>query len=305
MEIYWEKTDITQYCQVAECVYHERADGESDTLEIKFGKAASWHRWAPEMDDRVRVKSDGVDTGSLFLNTIIAEGNYYRIIATSLRAKACRKTWTSYKALTFQKLLEVSAAEAGMEARIHGRSDIITYPYIEREGESAAGFMARVCRMEGMRLKCSAGKMQAIDISYAQSRDPMTRITMNAEDLSRTWERRLNAKWSAVNIRTPEARGRASDTDAAGAPEEYIGGLACADNGAAKRWAAGILLDHNRKAEKIRIEGDLNARMTVMERVDIEGGTEADGEWIVDEAEHDLKNKKSRITLARVIKTIQ
>ena len=77
------------------------------------------------------------------------------------------------------------------------------------------------------------------------------------------------------------------------------------DNAQAGRWARGLLLTHNREAEEIRLETTLNTRLSAMARVDVNGGTDMDGNWIVDEAEHDLYNKTSSVRLLRVIGTIQ
>ena len=42
-----------------------------------------------------------------------------------------------------------------------------------------------------------------------------------------------------------------------------------------------------------------------MTRVDVSGPTDASGEWIIDEVEHDMIGRKSTATLFRCIDTIR
>ncbi|MBO4299743.1 MAG: hypothetical protein J5998_13215, partial [Clostridia bacterium] len=73
----------------------------------------------------------------------------------------------------------------------------------------------------------------------------------------------------------------------------------------AGRWARGLLMSRNREAERLTVETELNAALSAMTRVDVAGGTDMDGKWIIDEAEHDLIGGSTRATMKRVVDTIQ
>lgn len=61
----------------------------------------------------------------------------------------------------------------------------------------------------------------------------------------------------------------------------------------------GLLMKHNRQTESLHIKTQLDTGMTAMVKVNIESETEAAGEWLVEEAVHDLKNNKTSMTLYR------
>ena len=67
----------------------------------------------------------------------------------------------------------------------------------------------------------------------------------------------------------------------------------------AARWARGILTHRNRKWETLTLETEFDAGFTAMARIDVTGGTDADGRWLIDEAEHDFIAETSRAVLMR------
>ena len=71
-----------------------------------------------------------------------------------------------------------------------------------------------------------------------------------------------------------------------------------------RRWARGFLLHHNRQAEELHLGMEYNAGLTALARIDIKSDTDADGNWIIDEVEHDFIMLKSRAKLYRCITTI-
>ena len=79
---------------------------------------------------------------------------------------------------------------------------------------------------------------------------------------------------------------------------------AARDNAQAGRWARGLLRAMNRKAETLIMDTVFDPTMTAMARVDVTGGTDADGSWLVEEAEHDLIDETTRVTLHRAITSV-
>lgn len=65
-----------------------------------------------------------------------------------------------------------------------------------------------------------------------------------------------------------------------------------------------MLLSQNRKAERLSIESDFHSAWTAMVRIDIAGETDANGNWVIDEAVHDFVNRKSRVTMLRCVETV-
>jgi hypothetical protein len=72
----------------------------------------------------------------------------------------------------------------------------------------------------------------------------------------------------------------------------------------AARWARNLLIDNNRRAEALSIESELNKGFYALSKLKIESSTELDGEWMAEEAQHDLINLRSRVKLLRCITTV-
>lgn len=305
MQLIWQGKDITQYTQIRGCIHREAAHGAGDLLEIRMGRAESWHRWDPETDDTIRVKHKGYDTGTLYLHSVIPEGEEYRVLALSLKSAARRRAWAGYRDVTLRRLLHNLAAGCGMKDGIYGTEGLYAYPWAEQRDEGAAAFLDRMCRMEGMALKTVGGAFRAIDIRWAQNRTPAANIVLKAGQDGARWQRNEGEKWGRVKVITPWAESSATDTEAMGRPEKVICCTGARDAATAGRWARGLLLDHNREAETLEIEMGLNAKLTAMERITIGGNTAANGDWLVDEAEHNLIDERTTARLLRALRGIR
>ena len=304
MELYWAGKEITQHVNITGCVHKDASHGRSDSLILTLDHASTWYRWGPEEDDEIRIFHENDDTGNMYLNAVIPIGDQYRVIATSLKRAAARKAWASWQKTSLQTLFNQCAAECGMTAKIYGTEGTLDIPYAIRENEGCAAFLDRIGRREGIAVKAYNGAFRGIGITYAQNRKADMTITISAKQEGVTYKRRENTKYTGITVRTPYAAAMARDTAAKGNNTPTLTRLPALNNAQAGRWARGLLLDHNREAEEIRIETKLDTRLTAMARVDITGGTDMDGAWIVDEAEHDLHNRNTTARLLRVIDSI-
>lgn len=305
MKIYWQDTDITGYVTVRSAVARDTCGGRCDGLDIEFENAESWYRWAPQEDDIVRVERDGWDSGDLYLNTFAPGNGKYRILATALPCKARQKQWDSFENRTVEEILRKCAAATGMTYGLYGTDGSYRIPYIMRENEGCAAFLNRLGVLEGAKLKCVSGKYAMIGIGYAQDRDPIAEIRLNPENESADY-RKSGAALRGITLVTPYAKGSARDemVDEGKATEEITCIPAMNDIQAA-RWALNLLLDRNRQCESVEINADFHPAWSAMTRMDIVGGTDADGQWLIESAEHDLKNGKSTATLRRCIRSIK
>lgn len=305
MDLYWAGKNITSQVNITGCVHRDVCRGRSDCLELTLDHAAAWYRWGPEEDDEIRVVHEKDDTGTLYLNTILPEGDRYRVLATSVKRAAARKTWKSYYGTTLGRLFESCAAECQMSAKLYGTDENYPYLYALRENEGSAAFLSRIGAWEGMAVKALNGTFHGISIAWAQKREPEMEIEIRADREGVRYRRQENLKLSALTVRTPWTEATARDTTAKGSNTRVITCLPAQNLAQAGRWARGLLLWNNRTAEEIRIETGLNTRLTAMTRVEITGNTDMSGAWIVDEAEHDLFNRRTSVKLLRVIETIR
>lgn len=299
MELYYNGKNITSAVQIAGAVHRDTADGRCDSLELTLEQADRWYAWQPEKDDEIRMVEGKYDTGILYLSGIVPEDGKYRILATGLRSTARQKLNRLYKDTTLGGILGACAAECGMGSALYGLEGGLDYPIILRENEGCAAFLARILRMEGGVLKVFNGKLAGIGIEYAQELTPAVTLNIISTQESASYQRTEMEEYSAAVVHTPYYAAEARDTDAENENTGYYGDLPAVNAGQAGRWARGMLLWHNRQCEEVRIRCELDTALTAMGRVNITGGTDADGEWLAADVEHDFYNKRTTASLRR------
>ncbi len=305
MNIIYEDTDITGKVIPSACVHKDVSHGKADTLEIVFRRSAAWHRWQPETDDRIQIFNGDYDTGEMYIHTIVPEGEAFRIIATSLPSKAARKAWDSYRNMDLKTILHRLAVECGMTGKLFGVENTTKYPYFQRENEGCAGFLERLFSMEGVALKAYNNAFRGIGVEYAQGRNAVRGWALDAEQDGTRYMHQPGKKWSSVTVRTLWAEATAKDESAEKGTSKIIAGLPAMDAATAGRWARGILLMHNREADRLRLETLFDPGIAAMTKAEITGNTGAVGEWIIDEVENDLYNGTSTVNMLRVVDTVK
>ena len=305
MEIYYQGTDITGFVHVHSCKVRDTAGNRCDSLDIEFENAAGWYRWQPEEDDQIIVAHGRYNSGVMYLNTIMPEDGRYRILATSLPCKARNKENAAYYQKTIEDIMRSCAAMSGMDFQIFGLDPYTVIPYIERDHEGGAAFLHKLLTLEGAMLKCVNGKYTAIGISYAQDLPALQTVNLTAKQQGIRYSR-SGMTLKGVTLKTPYASATAKDTAVADSHMHLItGDVPVLEDIQAGRWARGKLLHMNRQTEKVDLQGDFNAGLTAMVRIDIDGDTDATGEWLAEEVEHDLIEKRTTAVLRRCIRTIQ
>lgn len=305
MEITYQGYDITEWAQVRKCVCRDTAGNRCDSLDIEFENAAGWYRLSPREDDEIIVSHNGYDTGVMFVNTLLPEAGRFRMIASSLPCAARVKGYQSFTGRTIEEIMRACAMSSGMDFRIFGIDGSTVIPYIQRENEGCAAFLYRLLRLEGAQLKCTNGVYTAIGIEYAQARTAHQTIEVTADQAGMEYRRNGQTR-RLLTVEAPYGTGTAQDL---AVPADH-GSMTVSDAPArsdiqAARWARGLLLDENRKCETLVMPSDFNVGYTAMTRIDIEGGSDAVGEWLIQEAEHDFIEMKSKATMHRCIETIQ
>ncbi len=305
MEIFYEGKDITDLVQVRQCLLSETSGGRCDSLKIEFENAAKWYAWGPEEDDQIFVAHGGVTTGVMFLNTVLPEDGKYSIFATSLPCKARAKTWNSFINKSIEEILRACAMASGMDYQIYGIDKGAIIPYAQQENESSAAFLNRLMMWEGAALKCVNGKYTAIGLSWAQQQEAQQTITVMPSQHGISYTR-SGKRIRELAVETPFGSAKAVDLLAASTfPSVTVTGIPAGNAIQAGRYARGLLMNENRKCESLTVDSEFNPGFSAMARINIEGGTDATGEWLIEEAQHDLINLTSTARMRRCIQTIQ
>lgn len=305
MRIEYNGVNITQFCKVRRCIVRDGSGSSCDSLELELESAQTWDRWRPEADDRIVATLDTYSSGIMYVNTVSMEDGKYWIYATSFPCRAHGRRYASYYGYTLGDIMYQCAAACGMETASYGIDTSVSIPYIEQRDEGSAVFLLRLLEAEGAKLKCINGKLAAVGILYAQGLPVSRKIAVAANQRAAVYTR-LGTRARRLTIQSPGLNVFAEDT-AAPTDGEQIIFASLPVNGVvqAGRWARGMLLAHNQKAEQIRLNTVFDPLLTSLVRVDVTGGTQADGEWMVEDVEQDLYNRKTMATLRRCIDTIR
>ena len=292
--------------EVKSCIVRDSAAARCDSLEIEFWNAAGWYSWGPEEDDQIVVMHDGYNSGTMYVNKILPENGKFRIFAGSLPCRARTKMHKSFSGKTIEEIMRHCAVISGMDFRTYGIDANTVIPYIEQNNEGCAAFLHRLLMLESAALKCVNGRYAAIGYGYANDLALAQTIELSASRDGVKYQRD-GTMFKAVNIKTPYADAWAVDTAVSDKHSKLIisGTLPARNNIQAARWARGKLLSMNRKCESVVIQSDFNAGMTAMIRFNITGTTDATGEWLVEEVEHDIRNSKTTALMRRCIRTIR
>jgi len=305
MELYYEGVDITKDVQIVAAKSTDASGGRSDGLELTVEHADVWHRWQPRADDRIELSRDGYSTGTLYINAVAAEDNRYRILASSGKTAARQKRSMTFQGKTLEEIMKHCGGECGMEHRIFGLDKRLYYPYLQRYGMGSAAFLDKLAQMEGAVLKTYSGRFTMIGVLAAQELPAAQTIWLDTKQEGAFYERKDYAKIKSVTVCTPFARATATDTAIAQGEAVILGGMPARDPGTAGRWARGLLLSINRKAERLTIESGFQAGWSAMVRIDVDGEAATAGEWMIDEVKHDFVEGKSKATLVRCVRTVK
>lgn len=298
MEIYYQDTDITSDVQIKNCIVNDTVN-RCDGLLLEFENAASWYAWGPQENDRIRALHNGYDSGEMYISRILPEDGVYRILATSLPCTARVKGNQSFCNQTIETIMRQCAMASGVGYQIFGIDPNLKTQYIEQSDEEKAAFLARFLTLEGAVLKCVNGRYTAIGIQYAQDRSPAQTMKLTANQDGMTYQR-SGLTYRNAKVRTPYASAGATDQAVSETGMLLTGSnLPAMNDIQAARWARNLLLDQNRKSETVTVQSSFNPAYTAMQRIDIEGNTDATGEWLIQNVEHDLVNLKTTATLYR------
>ncbi|MGN0996556.1 MAG: hypothetical protein ACI4PG_06585, partial [Candidatus Ventricola sp.] len=253
MQLIYEGVDITDSVDIVSGVHLDAADGRADRLDMTMEHADTWFRWGPREDDELEIVHGGYRTGKLYLNAVIPEGGRFRVAATSAPSAARRKRTRCYEDMTFYQIMDECAAECRMGFAAYGMDKDMTYRYLSRTEQTGMASADWLCRMEGAVLKLYDGQFVAIGIADAQKREAVQTIALESGQEGTYYRRRAGERLRGIRLITPHADGSAQDDGADGEDWETRADLPVHDDRQAGRWAAGMLLHHNRMTETLEL----------------------------------------------------
>lgn len=303
MTIYYNDVDITDRVNATAAVLHDVSGGCCDYIELEFDNAALWLSWNPKTDDMFEIAQGDLSSGTMYVSCVYPCDGKFKVLATAIPSTARRMLNMAYRNMDLSGIMRSCANECNMGDVLFGIKNH-EYDYLLRENESSAAFLERIATLEGAVLKCYNGNFTMIGIKTAQEfeagqmieqSDAMTGFEYSKDDTKRVRK---------LTVITPYGHYTAEDLGAKGNEEIIRSDVPAVNLEQVKRWARGLLLAHNRKAEMLTVRGSLNSGQTAMVRVDITGDNDVSGAWIADEVVHDFIKRTSTVTLLRCIDTV-
>lgn len=148
MKFIYEGTDIASSVDLIECVHDMHAAGRADILRITIDDTKKkWDGWGAKEGDRLRVISDSVDTGTMFVSSLSFGDGILRLTASSAPSSMYEHKSKTWNEVTFLRMTRDIAQSHGLRMKTYFVEDR-KYKIIQQE-ESDAAFLDKRCRLEG------------------------------------------------------------------------------------------------------------------------------------------------------------
>ena len=306
MQLLIEGVDITDMVTILDAIYTD-TEGEMDLLELTLTSPSRWRSWQPLPDERLQLLDAGssLNTGRLYISAVLPEGDRYRLWCTGAPRSAREKKSAAYTNMTLQQAVDMCTGELGMENAIWAMDGAAETDFILRCRETPLQFLSRIAALEGGIVKTADGKVTVIGLEWAQNRQADRRWTVQADGNGASVQRLPFERYASLTVQGGAYKATAWDTAAQGGAALTLSGMNCTSYTQARRQAQNLLLMKNRKAEELTLHMGLCANMGAAQRVHIDSLTDANGEWMVRSARHDIVGGTSSLCLVRVIDTIE
>lgn len=305
MQLFYNGTDITQWVNVTTCRCRETSGGQCDSLLVEMTRAEAWYRWKPETDDRIEARAGNYTTGRLYLHGCRGIDGRFTLAAASMPARAYRRANAAYTDMTLGEIMALCAAECGMSSALYGMDGETAYGFLSRTNQSAPAFINGLLEREGAAFKTVGGRFAGISVETMQAKSAAKTLRIEPWQRGVTHIRREPERLSSLTIITPHCQCTAYDPGAPDGEARVVTNAGALDAAQGGRWARGMLLMHNRRAETLSLETAFDETFCAMGRIDVEAETDVAGRWLIEEVEHDLIEGRSRAAMVRCLDAIR
>ncbi len=299
MRINLEGKDITSAVAVSGAVIIDSAGGRLDSGEITFSDVDGlWSKWQPVIGMVLRLSQDGFDTGDLFLDQIGQERGLYVLRGLSGPAAVRQSRSRSWERVTLYQLLADVAANYGFSIFTAGISNP-TYDWVDQAGETDFAFLQRICTMEGYILKVSNHRLVVYREAAMEAQSP-ARTILTTDWCGTPVYRQNPSPYAACMV---GYGGISATVSIPGRTGQLLsrGDIRVTSIGEAQRFAAGLLRQAIREEHTISGTVLLDLSLAGGSMVRVTGMGTGDGDYMIDQVEHDLGEGLSFLRLRRKV----
>ena len=177
----YKGVDITSDISINQCYHDMYAEGQSDTLHIRFNDTENlWDTWQPQTGDEIAVEYGSITTGKMFVDSASPENGLYTIIATSVPPTAKEPKSKAWQKVGIIQIAEEIAGHHALSFKSYGVENIL-YDYILQTNESDFSFLNRVCALEGCAFLVFDGALVIYNQTYMESMETSKTIELSMD----------------------------------------------------------------------------------------------------------------------------
>lgn len=181
IEVTFKGQDITKNISINTCYHDMYCECQSDTLNIKFNDSQNeWDSWQPKVGDEISVKYGSIDTGKMFVDSIIPENGLYTIVATSIPPSAKEGKSKAWQKVFLKQIGEEIASNHELAFENYGVTNVM-YDYILQTNETDFSFLNRLCTLEGCAFLVYNGILILYSQIYMENIEPVKTITLTSD----------------------------------------------------------------------------------------------------------------------------
>ena len=181
IQVIYNGVDVTDDVSINQCYHDMYAEGQSDTLYIRFNDTANlWDRWSPQVGDTINVVYGSIRTGLMFVSKAVPQNGLFSLHAMSAPRSAFVRRYKAWRSVKLSQILAEIARRNGLTLDIQGVDDYL-YSYILQDNEGDFPFLHKRCTLEGCAFLVYDGKLIAYKQSDMEAQAPLEVITLSAD----------------------------------------------------------------------------------------------------------------------------
>lgn len=183
MKIFYKDVDISDKVELLKCVHDMHAEGEADTLRIKFADEGKlWDSWKPAKNDLIRILSNDVDSGQMYVSKLKIQDGFLWLTACSVPETMFSVKTKPWKDISFKRVAKDVAAAHGLKIKFYSVTDK-KYKVQYQKEISDALFLKRLCILEGYAFLVFDQTLIIYAESEFEKKDPLKIFSLEDNDV--------------------------------------------------------------------------------------------------------------------------
>ena len=297
MRLFYEGAEITASVGISSAVIIDGAGGQLDSVEVAFADPrGDWSAWAPQPDQVIRLTEEGFDSGDCFIDQIEQSRGLYVLRGLSVPSGAKEPRSRSWERPTLLQLAGDAAAGLGFTLTVYDVPNP-TYDWVDQDGETDLAFLARRCALEGVAVKVNSRRLILYDEAAFEARPAVREIRPADLFEPPLFRSARQGTYAGCVVSFHDISGSWTIPGRQG--ETLARRIYTQSPGEAQRFAKGLLRQANRMQDVMLATIRLDPALAGGAMVTAAGFGTADGDYMIDEAEHRLSDKLTALRLRR------